>query len=82
MKIFACKRQGGYSGGLIIVAAKTKEEAFFTAANSNEISYWFHKLDDGSIYCDIYPIDKWEEVKHLSTDLKEQQVILEDGYTD
>ena len=28
MKVFACKRQGSYSGGLILVAAPTKEEAF------------------------------------------------------
>lgn len=30
MKLFGCKRDGGYSGGLILVAANTKEEAFLT----------------------------------------------------
>jgi hypothetical protein len=26
MKVFMCKRQGGYSGGLAVVAANSKEE--------------------------------------------------------
>ena len=28
MKVFMCKRDGGYSGGLAVVAANTKDEAF------------------------------------------------------
>ena len=28
IKVFMCKRDGGYSGGLAIVAANTKDEAF------------------------------------------------------
>ena len=28
MKVFACKRYGGYSGGLAVVAANSAEEAF------------------------------------------------------
>ena len=29
MKVFCCKNQCSYGGGLILVAANTKEEAFF-----------------------------------------------------
>lgn len=32
MKVFACRNQETYGGGLILVAANTKEEAFNTAA--------------------------------------------------
>ena len=30
MKVFMCTRQGGYSGGLAVVAANSVEEAFKT----------------------------------------------------
>ena len=59
MKVFCCKNQCSYSGGLILVAANTKEEAFSIAS-----------------------INEWFEVEHLSTDLSEPQVIIEDHYSE
>lgn len=36
MKVFACRNQETYGGGLILVAANTKEEAFNTAAAAKD----------------------------------------------
>ena len=92
MKVFCCKNQRSFGGGLILVAANTKEEAYITAAYNDETSYLFDWFDnngaykpDGNIdHCisDTYPLEKWHEVEHLSTDLSEPQIIIEDHYTE
>jgi hypothetical protein len=93
MKIFCCKNQHSYGGGLILVAANTKEEAYLTAAYNDKMSYLFDWADDDYMWCepdgninhcksDIYPLGKWYEVEHLSTDLLEPQIIVEDHYTE
>lgn len=90
MKVFCCKNQQSYGGGLILVAANTKEEAYLTAAYDDKTTYLFYWDDDdyesdGNInHCksDTYPLDKWYEVEHLSTDLSESQVIIEDHYSE
>lgn len=89
MKIFYCKNQRSYGGGLILVAANTKEEAYLTAAMDKETSYLFDWADDDYMYCEpdgninhctsgVYPLGKWHEIEHMTTDLSEPQVIVED----
>lgn len=91
MKVFCCKNQWSYGGGLILVAANSKEEAYLTAAYDDKTSYLFDWVDDDYMLCepdgnvnhcisDTYPIGKWFEVEHLSTNLKEPKVIIEDTY--
>lgn len=84
MKVFACENQNAYGGGLILVAANTKEEAFNTASVYKDIDYLFYETEykSGIFISDTYPLDKWFEVKHLSTDLTEPKVIIEDHYTE
>ena len=93
MKIFCCRNQMPYGGGLILVAANTKEEAFLTAAMDESTSWFFYWADDNNTWCepdgnihhcksDGYPFDCWFEVEHLSTDLTEPQVIIEDHYSE
>lgn len=92
-KVFACRNQAPYGGGLILVAANTKEEAYLTAAYNDKTSYLFEWVGDDYMWCepdgninhcksDTYPFDEWFEVKHLSTDLVEPQVIIEDHYSE
>ena len=92
MKVFCCKNQWSYGGGLILVAADTKEEAYLTAAFDAKTSDLFDWADDEGIWCgpdgninhctsDTYPLGKWFEVEHLSTDLTEPQIIVEDHYS-
>lgn len=91
MKVFYCKNQRSFGGGLVLVAANTKEEAYLMAAMNDNISYLFDWHDDEYTRCepdgninhcksDTYPLDKWREVEHLSTNLTEPQVIIEDHY--
>ena len=93
MKVFGCKNQNSYGGGLILVAANTKEEAYLTAATNEKIDYLFDWADDNGIWSvpdgninhcssDTYPLDEWFEVKHLSTDLKTTGIIIEDHYSE
>lgn len=92
MKVFGCKNRCSYGGGLILVAANSKEEAYLTAAMSDKISYVFDWVDangwcepDGNIkHCisSTYPFDYWFEVEHLSTDYTEPQIIIEDHYSE
>lgn len=83
-----------YGGGLILVAANTKEEAYFTAAYDDKTSYLFDWFDDNGRYSyepdgninhcvsDTYPFRKWHEVEHLSTNLHKPQIIIEDHYSE
>lgn len=93
MKVYGCRNDNYYGGGLVIVAANTKEEAYLTAAYDDKTSYLFDWADDDYMWCepdgninhctsDTYPLDKWFEVEHMSTDLTETQIIIEDHYSE
>ena len=82
MKVFCCKNQCSYGGGLILVAANTIEEAFFVASMDEDTNWLFYKMESGELVSDTYPINEWFEVEHLSTDLSKPQVIIEDHYTE
>lgn len=94
MKVFGCKNRRSYGGGLILVAANSKEEAFLTAAMNDKTSYLFDWFDDDGTYSyepdgninhcisDTYPIGRWCEIEHLSANLTEPEVIIEDHYTE
>ena len=91
MKVFMCERQGGYSGGLAIVAAKSKEEAFKTFFEDEDYDWMVDKYD-ASTYeyiddftkwrSDYYPTEKWFECKHLTANVDIPCVIAESGYTE
>lgn len=84
MKVFGCRNQDPYGGGMILVAANTKEEAFHTASIDKDTNYFFYEIEynSGIFKSDTYPLDEWFEVKHLSSDLVEPQVIIEDHYSE
>lgn len=80
MKVFGCKNQENYGGGLILVAANSKEEAFIIASEDKDKSWLFYVDGCGLLTSDVYPCHAWVEFEHLSTDLTEPQVIIEDHY--
>lgn len=45
MKVFMRKRRGGYSGGLAVVAANSKEEAFKTFFENKDYDWMVDKYD-------------------------------------
>lgn len=93
MKVFACRNQESYGGGLILVAANIIEEAFLTAATDKNYGYLFDWEDDKGVWCEpdgnidhcrsyTYPFESWFEVEHLSTDLTKPKVIIESHYSE
>ena len=93
MKVFACKRQGSYSGGLILVAAPTKEEAFNVFAHDERAHWmvdfhnaegeWVDKDDEGAIISsEYYPLEKWFEIECLTAQVSEPQIIVENGHSE
>lgn len=91
MKVFGCKRSGGYSGGLIIVAANSLDEAFEIFAKDDRYEWmteWFD-FDTGKIIEDItivdsdtYPRDNWFEMPELVANVDSPRIIIEGGYTE
>lgn len=91
MKVFGCKRSGGYSGGLIIVAANSLDEAFGTFAKDDRYEWmidWFD-FDTSKIIEDVtkvdsntYPRDNWFEIPELVANVDNPRVINEGGYTE
>lgn len=91
MKVFMCKRQGGYSGGLAVVAANSAEEAFKTFFEDEDNDWMVDKYDiDTHKFTDdftkwhsyYYPKDKWFECKVLTANVDKPCVIMEDGHTE
>lgn len=91
MKVFMCKRQAGYSGGLAVVAANSVEEAFRTFFEDEDYEWMAEKYDDDTYeYTDDctqwrsydYPLEKWFECKVLTANVDKPCVIMEDGYTE
>lgn len=97
MKVFMCQRQVGYSGGLAVVAANSKEEAFKVFFEDEDNDWMVSKWVDTDEYTneytevytedstkwssDYYPIDKWFECKVLTANVNKPCVIMEDGYS-
>lgn len=78
MKVFMCKRYGGYSGGLAVVAANTRDEAFEVFHHNEENKYMMSTKGD-SYY---YPRSDWFEVPILTADTIVPTIIEEGGYTE
>jgi hypothetical protein len=93
MKVFMCRRQDGYSGGLAVVAANSVEEAFKTFFEDKDndwmVSKWIHTDEYTEVFTedstkwesDFYPREKWFECKALTANVDKPCVIMEDVYT-
>jgi len=89
MKVFGCEMQGCFAGGVILVAAETREQAFDIASRDQRCwmfswntpdGYWAAPGSEGAkASSDLYPIEMWHEFKHLSCDFTKPQVILEES---
>lgn len=92
MKVFACKRQGSCSGGLIIVAANTLDEAFHLFAYDEKYDWmidyfdkngeWAPKEEAVEVRSDYYPKEAWFEVPELRFLGNTPKILLESGYTE
>lgn len=80
MKVFGCKCNYELGGGVILVAAKNKLQAYCVAISNDGTRWLFEQTETVGFESNFYPYDKWQEMKHLSTRLTEPSVIIEDHY--
>lgn len=81
MKVWMNKRTGGYSGGMILVAANSAQEAHEVFhADARFASYW--NLSDYVTDDFHYSPVGWEEVSNLEYHGEYPCVIAEEGYTE
>lgn len=81
MKVWMCKRSKGYSGGLAVVAANSKEEAIKTFFNNEEFCYLANVID-GELRVWEYQPEDWFECEILTANVDKPCIIMEDGYTE
>lgn len=86
-----CKRDGVFSGGLAVVAANTRDEAFEVFHTSREYGYMIDCSDyetgeytEDITRCDslYYKREDWFEVPCLTADTLVQKLIAEAGHSE
>ena len=84
LNLFACKRSGGYSGGLIVVAAHDIEEAYELYEEYGEEEHLISFYDNGEevLEDNEYPRQKWYQIPDITVECDSPRVIDEDGRTE
>lgn len=81
MKVFINVRCGSYSGGMILVAANTKEEAIKAFREDKDYDWMWYEIDD-KIDDMYYGENGWMESTVLTANVDTPQVIAENGYSE
>lgn len=79
MKVFACKRCHGYSGGVAIVAANNAEEAFNVFHSDVAYKWMLDAIEEDGYY---YKKENWVELPMLTANVEHPQIIIEDGHSE
>lgn len=82
MKVFGCTREGSYSGGIILVAANSVEEALEAYRNDSDYDYQWYEYEEGKISYSYYQPERWKEYPQLKYNGDKACVILEEGYSE
>lgn len=87
MKVWMNKRTGDYTGGLLLVAANSKQEAHELCLNSEKMEYiyweWYYGAEETrtEVY-NRYDWDGWQEVPNLWYAGVKPCIIAEGGYAE
>lgn len=85
MKVWINRRSGGYSGGMILVAANSAEEAHKAFHAETDLNWmWDNITWETPPYVEdkyYYP-ENWEEMPMLNANVDKPQVLAEEGYTE
>ncbi len=83
MKVWINYRDNNYSGGMMLVAAHSAEEAH-EVFHSNETLGWMWEEDEyaGYIYDSYYNSNTWELMPMLEANVDKPQVLAEAGYSE
>lgn len=82
MKVWINYREGSYSGGILLVAANTAEEAHRTFHDDPNLGYMWDTTYDGYIDDYYYRADGWKEMPNMTSNVDKPQVLAEGGYTE
>ena len=82
MKVFGCTREGNYTGGIILVAANSIEEALEVYRNDSDYDCHWDEYEEGKIDYYYYQPKRWREYPQLTYNGDKPCVILEEGYTE
>lgn len=85
MKVWVNHRRGGYSGGMMLVAANTAEEAHEVFHADERFNYMWTdwSLEDPTCISDeYYEPDGWKLMPLLEANVDKPQVLAEAGYSE
>ena len=85
MKVFANYRDGGYSGGMILVAANSAEEAHKAFHDDEKLKWMWDNISwENPPYVEdnYYHPYGWKEMPMLEAHVDKPQVLAEAGYTE
>ncbi len=85
MKVWINKRSGGYSGGMILVAANSAEEAHKVFHDDPYCKWMWDDISrEGPTQTDdyYYQPEDWQEMPILEAKVDKPQVLEEAGYTE
>lgn len=85
MKVWINRRTGGYSGGMILVAANSAEEAHKVFHSDPDLNWmWDNITWETPPYVEdnYYQPENWEEMSMLQSNVDKPQVLAEAGYTE
>lgn len=85
MKVWVNYRNGGYSGGMILVAANFAEEAHEAFHKDEKCSHMFTVWNEpNGVYVsdEYYYRDGWKLMPMLEANVDKPQVLAEAGYTE
>ena len=82
MKVFGCTREGNYTGGIILVAANSIEEALEAYRNDSDYDYQWYEYEEDKIDYLYYEPKRWKEYPQLEYKGDKPCVILEEGYSE
>lgn len=89
MKVWINKRTGGYSGGLLLVAANSAQEAHELCLNSEKMEHfyweWYYGEDEDETEQEVYnryDWGSWQEVPNLYYAGVNPCIIAEEGYNE
>ena len=82
MKVFGCTREGGYTGGIILVAENSIEEAVEGYRDKSDYDWQWYEYEEGKIDYLYYEPKRWKEYPQLTYNGDKPCVILEEGYSE
>ena len=85
MKVWINYREGYYSGGILLVAANTAEEAHKAFHDDPKLK-WAWDIDDWTnppcVEDSYYQPDGWKELPNVVANVNKPQVLAEGGYSE